>query len=164
MGRLPTRTSSKGERGKAELEQEIGLCGEEADIGTGASGPGLLRVGPSQLLSLRHAVQWREEGMRRGSASNSSCARRSINVGHFGVPMRRTSLSTEIVFGACMCVPFSYKERNAMLQLAPRGEIAVPILELEDLHLPHVKTHEAFRCGLKSHRRVRSSPSCHKRP
>jgi hypothetical protein len=102
--------------------------------------------------------------MRRGSASNSSCARRSINVGHFGVPMRRTSLSTEIVFGACMCVPFSYKERNAMLQLAPRGEIAVPILELEDLHLPHVKTHEAFRCGLKSHRRVRSSPSCHKRP
>jgi len=31
-----------------------------------------------------------------------------------------------------------------MLQLAPRGEIAVPIAELEDLHLAHVKTHKAF--------------------
>jgi hypothetical protein len=26
-----------------------------------------------------------------------------------------------------------------MLQLAPRGEIAVPMLELEDLYLPDVK-------------------------
>ena len=41
--------------------------------------------------------------------------------------MRRTSFSIEIVFGAGICVPFSSKERNAMLQLAPRGEIAVPM-------------------------------------
>jgi hypothetical protein len=37
--------------------------------------------------------------------------------------------------------PFSSKERNAMLQLAPRGEIAVPITELEDLQLLDVKMH-----------------------
>ena len=56
-----------------------------------------------------------EEGMRCGSASKSSCARTSINIGHFGVPISRTSLSIEIVFGAAMARPFSYKERNAML-------------------------------------------------
>jgi hypothetical protein len=77
--------------------------------------------------------------MRRGSASKSSCARTSINVGHFGVPMRRSSLSTEIVFGACIGVPFSFKERNAMLQLAPRGEIAVPMPRVDDLRASGVK-------------------------
>jgi hypothetical protein len=85
-------------------------------------------------------LQWREEGIRCGSASNSSSARTSSNVGHFGVPMRRTSFSTEIVFGAGIMRPFSSKERNAMLQLAPRGEIAVPMLKLEVLWLRDVKT------------------------
>ena len=66
--------------------------------------------------------------------------------------MRRTSFSSEIVFGACIGVPFSYKEWNAMLQLAPRGGDRSP-MELEDLRLLHVKAHEAFRWGLTSHRR-----------
>jgi hypothetical protein len=51
--------------------------------------------------------------------------------GIFGVPTRRTSFSTEIVFGARIMRPFSSKERNAMLQLAPRGEIAVPMLKVD---------------------------------
>ena len=87
-----------------------------------------------------------------GSASNSSSARTSSNVGHFGVPMRRTSFSTEIVFGAGIMRPFSSKERNAMLQLAPRGEIAVPIAELEDLQLLDVKMHKAHRVVVRRFR------------
>src|SRR5262245_55180373 len=83
--------------------------------------------------------QWKEEGMRCGSTSNTFGGRTSTNIGHFGVPIRRTSFSIEIMFGADMLRPFSCKERNAMLQLAPRGEIAVPMLELEDLYLPDVK-------------------------
>jgi hypothetical protein len=63
---------------------------------------GRVATGTSLQASSFSKVRWREEGMRRGSASNSSCGLRSINVGHFGVPMRRTSLSTEIVFGACI--------------------------------------------------------------
>ena len=58
-----------------------------------------------------------EEGMRCGSASKSSCGRTSTSMGHFGVPISRTSLSIEIVFGAAMVRPFSCTERNAMLRL-----------------------------------------------
>jgi hypothetical protein len=39
-----------------------------------------------------------------------------ILAGHFGVPISRTSLSIEMVFGAAMERPFSC-ERNAMLRL-----------------------------------------------
>ena len=77
--------------------------------------------------------------MRCGSISKTFGGRTSTNIGHFGVPTRRTSFSIEIMFGADMVRPFSCKERNAMLQLAPRGEIAVPIAELEVGPIPNVK-------------------------
>ena len=52
--------------------------------------------------------------MRCGSASKSSCGRTSTSIGHFGVPISRTSLSIEIVFGAAMVRPFSFgAERDA---------------------------------------------------
>ena len=52
-------------------------------------------------------AQWVEEGMRCGLASKSSCPRTSTSTGHLGVPISRTSLSIEIVFGAAMVRPFS---------------------------------------------------------
>ena len=64
--------------------------------------------GISLEISSFSKVQCREEGMRYGSASNSSSARTSINVGHFGVPIRRTSFSTEIVFGAGIMRPLLF--------------------------------------------------------
>ena len=48
----------------------------------------------------------------------------------------------EIVFGAGIRRPFLSEERNAMLQLAPRGEIAVPMFKLEAPQLRDVKTEQ----------------------
>jgi hypothetical protein len=39
-----------------------------------------------------------------------------------------------------------------MLQLAPRGEIAIPMAELEDPYLSHVKTHQALRAMVRRFR------------
>jgi hypothetical protein len=50
-------------------------------------------------------AQWLDEGMSRGSASNSDRGRTSIKVGHFGVPRSRTNFSIEIAFGADMASP-----------------------------------------------------------
>jgi hypothetical protein len=59
--------------------------------------------------------------------------------------MRRTSLSIEIVFGAGIRRPLLSKEWNATLQLAPRGEIAIPMTELDDPYVLDVKVHQALR-------------------
>ena len=78
--------------------------------------------------------------MSTGSASNSGCGRTSINVGHFGVPMRRTSFSIEIVFGAGMARPLLLQgaERDA-LACASWGD-RNPHARIENPHFPHVKT------------------------
>ena len=81
--------------------------------------------------------------MRCGSASNSSGTRTSINVGHFGVPMRRTNLSTEMVFGACIGVPFSRRAERDASACASWGDRS-PHVRVDDLHLSNVKTNCRF--------------------
>src|SRR5262245_24930861 len=95
-----------------------------------------IRSAISSALSSK--PQRKEEGMRCGSTSNTFVGLTSTTIGHFAVSIRRTSFSIEIMFGADMLRPFSCKERKAMLQLAPRGEIAVCMLELDMLSLPDV--------------------------
>jgi hypothetical protein len=49
-----------------------------------------------------------------------------------------------------------------MLQLAPRGEIAIPMAELEDPYLLHVKTHHALRVTVRRFRPKLRWDSCKK--
>ena len=64
-------------------------------------------------------------GMKRGSAANSSFARTSMSAGRCGTPIRRASLSANMVLNDDMMMR-PWRETGAILQLSPHGEIASP--------------------------------------
>ena len=69
-------------------------------------------------------------GISRGSASKSSSVRTSTMTGHFGVPIRRASFSTEMVLIDDMVRP-RVVSGTRCFGMSPRGEIAFPMRGIE---------------------------------
>ena len=66
-------------------------------------------------------------GMRRGSQAKSSSVRTSMRAGQSGRPIRRASLSGEMVLGDDMACVLRCESRTRCFGMSPRGEIAVPM-------------------------------------
>ena len=63
-------------------------------------------------------------GISRRSAAKSSSVRTSIRAGVLAVPIRRISLSDEMIVGAGMVAPSQRSYGTRFLGMSPRGEIA----------------------------------------
>src|SRR4051812_44542459 len=83
---------------------------------------------PSNSFAHSELVLWlrrSDPGISRGSAPKSSSLRTSINAGHFGVPIRRASLSLVIRLNDDMMRPFN-KEDAILRHVASWGDRRSP--------------------------------------
>ena len=74
-----------------------------------------------------------DPGTSRGSLSKSLSVRTSTMTGHLGVPIRRASLSMEMVLIDDMARPRCGKPGTRCFGMSPRGEIAIPMRGIECL-------------------------------
>ena len=65
-------------------------------------------------------------GDQSAGTAKSSSVRTSMMRGECGVPIRRSSFSQEISFGADMHAPLGFESRRRFFGMSPGGEIASP--------------------------------------